>query len=259
MPDVKVDTWGGGKFNVYEGGKGPALVLLHSMAASAWSWSRSIPLLEEHFSVRAPDLLGHGKSEAKRDVVSVEHHAASLERLCQVLGLTQPFYLAGAALGAITALELAIRKPKLIRGLMLLGTPAFPTTQDRVDWLANRISTWVRPDGLAAPRDEPTILARYTHHTPDLVERVNQERSQAGMWASHDIWAIGTYDAPERARQLKSPVTVCYGEKDPFLPGRPAMLKALPQATHILLDGVGHYPAWDVPEKVTELAVKLKG
>src|SRR5581483_5086340 len=204
----------GGKFNVYEGGKGPVLMLLHSMAASAWSWSRSIPNLEEHFSICAPDLLGHGKSEAKRDVVSVEHHAASLEGLCKVLGLTQPFYLAGAALGAITALELAVRKPKLIKGLLLLGTPAFPTPEARSEWLANRISTWVQPDGLAAPLGEATIKARYAVHTPDLVERVNQERAQAGMWASHDIWAIGTYDAPARAAQLNVPVTVCYGEKD---------------------------------------------
>src|SRR5438067_8536904 len=73
VPEVTVDTSGGGKFNVYEGGKGPLLVLLHSMAASWWSWSRSIPVLEEHFSICAPDLLGHGKSEAKRDVVAVEH------------------------------------------------------------------------------------------------------------------------------------------------------------------------------------------
>ena len=252
MPDVKVDG-----FNVYHGGQGPAIVLLHSMAASAWSWSRSIPLLEEHFTVSAPDLLGHGKSEAKRDVVSVEHHAASVEHLCEQLGLTEPFYLAGAALGSITALEMAVRQPSLVKGLLLLGTPAFPSNEARAAWLANRISTWVEPNGLAAPLDEATIKARYTFHTPDLVERVNQERAQAGMWASHDIWAIGTYDAPARAAQLKVPATICYGEKDPFLPGQPAMQSALPAANHVLLEGVGHYPAWDVPEKVLELALAL--
>lgn len=258
MPEVKVDTWGGGKFNVYEGGKGPVLVLLHSMAASWWSWSRSIPLLEEHYSVCAPDLLGHGKSEARREVVSVEHHAAALEKLCQVLGLTQGFYLAGAAMGAIVAMELAIRKPKLIRGLMLLGTPGFPNALARSDWLANRAVTFVGPDGLAAPMDEATVYARYTHHEPDLVDRVNQERTQAGLWALHDLWAIATYNSSERAKQLKVPVLTCCGEHDPFLPGRPALVKALPKAQHILMEGVGHYPAWDVPERITELLLTLR-
>src|SRR5438067_2318201 len=134
MPEVKVDTWGGGKFNIYEGGKGPVLVLLHSMASSWWSWSRSIPVLEEQFSICAPDLLGHGKSEARRDVVSVEHHAAALEGLCKVLGLSQVLYLAGTALGALVAMELAVRKPKLIRGLLLLGPPGFPSPRERWDW-----------------------------------------------------------------------------------------------------------------------------
>jgi pimeloyl-ACP methyl ester carboxylesterase len=259
MPEVKADTWGGGKFNVYEGGKGPVLVLLHSMAASWWSWSRSIPLLEEHFSVCAPDLLGHGKSEARRDVVSVEHHAASLERLSKVLGLTQGFYLAGAALGAIVAMDLAIRKPKLVRGLLLLGTPAFPSAEARSEWLANRVATFVGPDGLAAPMDEATVFARYTHREPDLVEHVNQERTQAGLWALHDLWAIATYDSAQRAKQLKVPTVVtCYGEHDPFLSGRPALMKALPHAQHILMEGVSHYPAWDVPDRITELMLTLR-
>jgi pimeloyl-ACP methyl ester carboxylesterase len=259
MPEVNVDTGGGGKYNVYEGGKGPALVLLHSMAASWWSWSRSIPLLEEHFSIRAPDLLGHGKSEAKRDVVSVEHHAAALERLTQALGLTEGFYLAGSALGALVAIELALRDPKVIRGLLLLGPPAFPDAQARSDWLANRVSTFVGPDGLAAPMDEATVFARYAHREPNLVDKVNQERTQAGMWALHDLWAIGTYDTAARASRLEiSPLITCYGEHDPFLPGRPAVIKALGQAEHVLLEGAAHYPAWDAPETMVELMLKLR-
>ena len=255
MPEVRVES-----FNVYRGGAGPALMLLHSMAASWWSWSRSVPLLEAHFSVVAPDLLGHGKSEGKRDVVSVEHHAASLEGLAGALGLTDGFYLAGAALGAIVAMELALRRPELIRGLLLLGTPAFPSAEARSAWLANRVATFVGPDGLAAPMDEATVFARYTHREPGLVEHVNQERTQAGLWALHDLWAIATYDSAERARQLKVPTVVtCYGEHDPFLSGRPALIEALPKARHVLMEGVSHYPAWDVPERITEQLLTLKG
>jgi len=123
VPDVKVDTWGGGKFNVYEAGKGPVIMLVHPSPGSSQSWAPLLPLVEEHFSVCAPDLLGHGKSEARPEVASAQEHGASLERLCRVLGLTQAFYLAGAGFGAKVAVELALRKPKLIRGLLLLGLP----------------------------------------------------------------------------------------------------------------------------------------
>jgi 2-hydroxy-6-oxonona-2,4-dienedioate hydrolase len=216
-------------------------------------------VLEQRYSICAPDLLGHGQSEGRRGVVSVEHHAAAMEHLCEGLGLTQAIYLAGSALGALVAMELAIRKPRLVRGLLLLGPPGFGSPEARSDWLANRTATFVGSDGLAAPMDETTVYERYTHREPDLVERVNQERSQAGLWALHDLWAIGSYDAAERARQLKVlQVVVAYGDHDPFLPGRPAVMKALPNADHVLLQGVGHYPAWDAPQTIADLMLKLR-
>jgi pimeloyl-ACP methyl ester carboxylesterase len=154
---------------------------------------------------------------------------------------------------------MAIRKPELIQGLLLLGPPGFPTPQARSEWLASRTATFVGTDGLAAPMDEKTVYERYTHREPDLVERVNQERTQAGLWALHDLWAIASYDTAERAHELKVPsIVVAYGDHDPFLPGRPALMNALPNAEHLVLEGVGHYPAWDAPNTIGELMLKLR-
>jgi pimeloyl-ACP methyl ester carboxylesterase len=35
-------------------------------------------------------------------------------------------------------------------------------------------------------------------------------------------------------------------------------MKALPEAEHLVLEGVGHYPAWDAPEAICELIRKLR-
>jgi alpha-beta hydrolase superfamily lysophospholipase len=43
-------------------GRGPALVLLHGIAESSDSWEELIPVLAKHFTMIAPDLLGHGRS-----------------------------------------------------------------------------------------------------------------------------------------------------------------------------------------------------
>ncbi len=40
-------------------GSGPALLLLHGIANSSDTWARVAPLLSEHYTVIAPDLLGH--------------------------------------------------------------------------------------------------------------------------------------------------------------------------------------------------------
>src|SRR5687768_14450943 len=109
MPDRKIDASGRGVFNLYHGGHGPAVLLLHGMAASAWQWSRSIPRLEQHFTVYAPDMIGHGNSEPRRGVVSVEHHAECLESLIEGLPIRGELVLAGAAFGGLVAMELALR------------------------------------------------------------------------------------------------------------------------------------------------------
>jgi pimeloyl-ACP methyl ester carboxylesterase len=44
-------------------GSGPVLVLIHGMAGSSATWRSVIPTLADHFTVIAPDLLGHGASE----------------------------------------------------------------------------------------------------------------------------------------------------------------------------------------------------
>ncbi|MBV9120681.1 MAG: alpha/beta fold hydrolase [Chloroflexi bacterium] len=259
MAEVKVEAPASGEFNVYQAGNGPPVLLLHSMAASWWSWSRSLPLIERHFSVVAPDLLGHGKSEPRRDVVAVEHHAASLEALVAALGLDQGFYLAGAALGSLVAIELTLRHPEWVRGLLLFGTPSFKGQAARSSWLANRCATFVGPDGHAAPMDEATVYARFKHHEPDLVDRFNQERTQAGLWALHDLWAIGSYDTASHAARLQTRTIIAYGGEDPFLPGRDALMAVTPRAEHLLLEGVGHYPSWDAPETAVDLLRRLAG
>ena len=189
-------------------------------------------------------------------VVAVEHHAAAMEQLAEALGI-QRYCLGGAALGSLVAIEMACRRPKAVTGLLLFGVPAFPNRQAQIDWLANRTATFVGPDGLAAPMSERDVFARYQHRPPDLVERVNQERVQAGLWALHDLWAIGTYDVTARAQLTRSPSIVAYGGHDPFLPGRPALMRAMPTAQHLLIEEAGHYPAWDAPERTAELAGAL--
>ncbi len=44
-------------------GEGPVLLLIHGMAGSATTWKQVMPALSERFTVVAPDLLGHGRSD----------------------------------------------------------------------------------------------------------------------------------------------------------------------------------------------------
>ena len=44
-------------------GSGPALLLIHGIGDSSDTWRPVVEQLAEHYTVIAPDLLGHGRSE----------------------------------------------------------------------------------------------------------------------------------------------------------------------------------------------------
>ena len=53
--------------NVLTTGQGQPLLLLHGFTGSARTWSHQTPAWMEHHRVIAPDLLGHGGSDAPTD------------------------------------------------------------------------------------------------------------------------------------------------------------------------------------------------
>lgn len=52
-------------------GSGPALLLIHGIGDNSSTWDEVIPMLAQHYTVIAPDLLGHGRSDKPRADYSV--------------------------------------------------------------------------------------------------------------------------------------------------------------------------------------------
>ena len=62
----------------YEAGSGPVLLLVHGITSSADAWRSVMPALARHFTVVAPDLLGHGGSAKPRGDYSLGAYASGL-------------------------------------------------------------------------------------------------------------------------------------------------------------------------------------
>ncbi len=67
-------------------GSGPVLLLIHGMAGSATTWRQVMPGLAKRFTVIAPDLLGHGRSEKPPGDYSLGAFACTLRDLLVALG-----------------------------------------------------------------------------------------------------------------------------------------------------------------------------
>jgi pimeloyl-ACP methyl ester carboxylesterase len=99
----------------------PALLLLHGIGDSSATWSHLIPGLAEHFTVVAPDLLGHGASDRPRADYSPAAYACGMRDLLASLDVDR-VTVVGHSLGGGIAMQLAYQFPQLCERLVLVSS-----------------------------------------------------------------------------------------------------------------------------------------
>lgn len=104
-----------------QAGSGPVIVLIHGMAGSSSTWRSVMPTLAEHFTVVAPDLVGHGASEKPRGDYSLGAFASGVRDLLFVLGL-ESATLVGQSLGGGVAMQFAYQFPERCERLVLVSS-----------------------------------------------------------------------------------------------------------------------------------------
>ena len=103
------------------GGSGPVIVLIHGMAGSSATWRFVMPALAEHFTVVAPDLVGHGESEKPRGDYSLGAFASGVRDLLLALGHERAT-LVGQSLGGGVAMQFAYQFPERCERLVLVSS-----------------------------------------------------------------------------------------------------------------------------------------
>lgn len=102
-------------------GAGPDVLFLHGLGASSRYWDR-LAALGGRYRGTAPDLAGFGRSPKPRSArYDLDYHLDALEPQ-----LAAEAVVVGHSVGAILAAALAARCPQRVRGLLLVGLPAFP-------------------------------------------------------------------------------------------------------------------------------------
>jgi pimeloyl-ACP methyl ester carboxylesterase len=108
-----------------EQGSGEPLVLLHGGLTDARFFSRNVPALAERFRVYTPDARGHGHTPDRPGPITAELLAQDAAAfLDSVVG--GPAHLAGHSMGGCTALDIALRRPDLVRRLILISASIRP-------------------------------------------------------------------------------------------------------------------------------------
>jgi pimeloyl-ACP methyl ester carboxylesterase len=117
------EMWLHGHRLVYRvAGTGPALLLVHGLFEDALTWRKVIPRLARTHTVIAPDLFGHGESDAPIGIdYSPAGHAGTLRDLLDVLGHERAT-IVGHSLGGGISISFAYNYPERLDRIALISS-----------------------------------------------------------------------------------------------------------------------------------------
>lgn len=102
------------------------MVLLPGLLASTRFWTEIEKKLDKNYRILNIDLLGFGRSPKPEDInYTIDDHLQSIIHTIDSAKISKPFVLVGHSLGALLALILAMRHPKLVSRLILISPPIF--------------------------------------------------------------------------------------------------------------------------------------
>ena len=248
------------------------VLLLHGLGDEADTWRNVLPGIAARRAI-APDLPGFGRSDQGKHPYTIPFFAETLLELVDYLALPE-VVLVGHSTGAIIAQEFALRYPRRVQRLVLIGG-SLVAGEGKPDpsllmflipglgeWAYNRL----RKDPEAAYRS----LEPYYHRLQELpqadrdflYQRVNervwsdgQRRGFLSTLRGMVRWLPAQQKSlQDRLRNSRIPTTIIWGENDRIMPVQTAntLVGLLPDARQVVVPNAGHNVHQEKPEVVVE-------
>ncbi|GAC1461743.1 MAG: alpha/beta fold hydrolase [Chamaesiphon sp.] len=247
-------------------GKGFPILCLHGHPGSGSTMSVFTEHLSERFQTLAPDLRGYGNSRADRDF-SMSDHLLDIEALLDRFEIERCLVL-GWSLGGILALELALRRPEKISGLILIATAARPWSRHPpISWQDNFYTGLVSILNRLQPGWQWNIdtfgkrsLYRYLlgqqtsvayRYLADEGMTAYLQTSKAATRALNNALQAG-YNRLSDLRQIECPCLVLAGDGDRHITPESSLetAQSLKNCQWRFYPNTAHLFPWEIPELV---------
>lgn len=215
-------------------GEGPAVVLIHGLSGSGRWWTYNVPALAQRFRVYNVEVVGFGLSRGQRLVL--REAGDWLAEWLQVAEIKRA-HLVGHSMGGYIATEVAATAPEAVRRLVLVDALVLPMGRGLVRHAL----------GLAR-----AVRYMRLNFLPVLVGDVLRA-GPLTMWkATREVLSA---DLSDRLGAVQAETLVIWGENDSLLDpelGR-KLARQLARASFVCVEGAGHNPMWDRPQRFNEL------
>ena len=259
------------------GGSGAPLVLVHGLGGSLTNWLAVGDALTSRYRVFAPDLVGFGRTPLAGREPGIPEQAAMLARFVEHVGGGAAVVI-GNSMGGLVAVHLAAARPDLVARIVLVGAALPRPLRAPIDkavaglfalymtpflgaYFLRKRTASVGPEGVL--KATMRLCGVNVKELPPHVYAAQLEVARARL----DMpWANATFIKAARSvvmtagrrehvyamiRRIKAPGLLIHGALDRLVPLAVSedVARLRPDWRFTVLDGVGHVPQLQVPER----------
>jgi pimeloyl-ACP methyl ester carboxylesterase len=252
-------------------GEGPDVLLLHGLGATKASFFDTAAALSRRYTVHAIDLPGFGGSSKPATApYGARYFASAVVGTMDALEIERA-HLVGNSMGGRVAIEVGLERPDRVGGIALLS-PAVAFVRRDWHWLVRfaRPELGMLPHSLGRRRIEETFWGLFANRdlvdpivadiVADEFERIYRSPGArlAFLSSARAIYLenpFGRHGFYPRLAALRPPALFVWASHDRLIPEkfRHHVERWLPSAEHVVLEGCGHVPQVERPERTNGL------
>lgn len=248
------------KVRLLEAGKGPDVILIHGLGSQAERWASVMPSLARDYHVVAPDLIGFGYSDKPQADYSPDFFVRFVFDLLGSLGIKETILIGSSLGGQIVAESAASRYKDAIKKIVLIS----PTGTMHVSnpTLDAYVMAALYPKHDLIRNAYQMMGGRRKDVDEQTIERFHEAMSRPNAKMAFLSTVMGFKHCPvitPRLQSISAPSLLVWGRDDSMIPidFAEGYVDNLKDCRFVVLDGCGHRPHVEDPEKLSGLILEF--
>lgn len=258
--DEKFVTINRNKIRYLEDGKSDQnILLLHGLGGYAERWSNVIPFLAKKFHLYVPDMIGYGQSDKPTADYTPEYFVKFVFDFMEAVGIKNTVMM-GTSLGGQVVIECAATQLPTIKKIILIS-PAGIMRKSTPTLDAYTMAA-LYPSKEAVKNAYQMMVGPGKQVSEISIERfiTNMSRPNAKMAFLSTL--LGLKNAPDiydKLEKITVPTMLIWGKEDNLIPFEYSQqfILSINNCKFIAMEGCGHSPYVEAPEKLSELVIKF--